>query len=209
MRFTVKTAIMSGLALAICPAITGAGEPGHEEDTVIGHTVSGQLAVVVNSPGPNELPPVSGLLNGWAADEPGLKSPDGDDPTNDFFTLGAGAIINLQLMSIDPALNVWSPGFVTRLNMPGNSLVIGGAEFDTHMTYHIDVDDPAFDPGQDVYSATFRLFDLGTTGYVPSEPFSLSFTPVPEPATIGLFGVVTLGLLVNRLRSKRRARRGS
>ncbi len=172
--------------------------PKHEEDTVIGRNAAGQLTVVVNSPGPNELPSVDTFIHGWAADEPGNKTPDADEPENDFFMLGDGAIINLELVSIDPALKVWSPGFNTSLSTPGQSFLLGGAEFDTHGTFHIDSTDPNFDPNQDVLVATLRVVDTGTTGYGASAPFSLSFTPVPEPTTILLAGLGAMGLFARR-----------
>jgi hypothetical protein len=179
------------------------GEHGHEEDVVVGRTGSGQLAAEVPSAEAIELPPVHGLLNGWAAIEPGMRSLESDEPKEDFFVLGAGATVALELVSIDPALKVWSPGFVSVLSAPGNSFILGGSEFDTHPTYHIDSMDPGFDPGVNQFSATFRLFDLGPTGYAPSEPFPLTFTPIPEPATSLLFILGALGVAAGGARSKR------
>lgn len=170
---------------------------GHGEDTVIGHNAAGQLAVFVNSPGPNVLPPVDSLIHGWAADEPGNKTPDADNPANDFFTLAPGAIIHLELVSIDPALKVWSPGFLNALTAPGNSFLLGGSDFDTHGTYHIDSTDPNFDPDQHVWAATLRVVDTGTTNYSASAPFTISFT-VPEPASLTLFGLIAVGVVAKQ-----------
>jgi len=176
---------------------------------VVGRNGSGQLATEVPVPGPHELPPVDVFLPGWAAADPGLLNLAIDEPIEDFFVLGPGAIVNLELVSIDPALKVWSEGFGSVLTSPGQSFIVDGSEFDYHPTFHIDSDDPAFDPATQVYSATFRLFDTGTTGYAPSEPFTLSFTPVPEPATVLLLGIGACGLLGNRWRAARPARRRS
>lgn len=190
--------LLLAMALAVLPASALAGPPEHGEDVVMGRMSSGQLATEVPVPGPHELFPVSGPISGWTADEPGFLSLGVDEPDEDFFVLGAGAIINLELVSIDPALKVWSPGFNTVLTAPGQSFLLGGAEFDTHGTFHIDSTDPAFDPEQDLYVATLRIVDTGTTGYSPSAPFSLSFTPVPEPATLLLASLGALGLLARR-----------
>lgn len=173
----------SAVLLAIAPVNVLAGPVEHEEDTLIGRTSNGQLGVVVNSPGLNELFPVSGLLRGWAGDEPGFTATDAFVPTEDLFPLGAGALVRLELVSIDPALKVWSPGFTALLDAPGESFLLGGAAFDTHATFHVDSSDPAFESGAIAYSATFRAFDAGETGYSASDPFTLQFTPVPEPAT--------------------------
>lgn len=177
---------------------TLAGPHEHGEDVVVGRTSSGQLATEVPVPGPHELPPISGLLNGWAADEPGLMNLAVDEPDEGFFVLGSGAIISLELVSIDPALKIWSPGFNAALTAPGQSFILGGSEFDTHGTFHIDATDPNFDPNQNLYVATLRLVDTGTTGYSPSAPFSLSFTPVPEPATSLMLLMSSIGLIARR-----------
>jgi len=194
---------LAGQAIAQAGVVAGTG---HEEDTVIGRNAAGQLVTQVGSPGLNVLPPVNGPLFGWAADEPGNKSPDADDPANDFFLLQDGAVINLQLVSIDPALKLWSPGFTSTLTHPGDSFILGGSDFDTHGTFHIDSTDPNFDPNQTEWSITLRAVDMGTTGYAASEPFALHFTPAPEPMTLamlGLAGVITLS------RGLRASRKGS
>lgn len=184
-------------AMALLGTLEGtvvAGPHQHGGDVVVGRTAKGQLAVEVPVGAPTPLDAVDGFLRGWAGDEPGFMSLAEDEPDEGFFVLGQGAIVGLDLLSIDPALKVWSPGFVSALTAPGQSFVLGGATFDTHGTFHIDSTDPAFDPGQDVFSATFRVVDTGTTGYAASEPFALAFTPVPEPMTVLLFGVGALGI---------------
>ncbi len=200
-RITWRRAVVMSLALLAWPVI-GRGGPPHGEDVVVGRNGAGQLATEVPVPGPHELPPVNIGLHGWALADPGLLNLTKDEPGEDFFTLASGAIINLELVSIDPALRVWSEGFGSALTGPGQSFIVGGSEFDYHPTYHINSDDPAFDPEVQVFSATFRLFDTGTTGYAPSEPFMLSFTPVPEPATFMLLGAGVVGALGNRIRRR-------
>lgn len=193
--------MICGTFLAAGSALAGPVE--HGEDLVIGRTSSGQLAVEVPVPGPHELPPVGGLLQGWAHDDPGLLSLDANEPGEDRFVLESGAIISLELVSIAPALKVWSPGFLSVLTTPGQSFVLGGSEFDAHPTFHIDSTDPALDPNEDLYFATFRVVDTGSTGYGPSGSFSLSFTPVPEPSTILLAGLGAWVINLSRSRPHR------
>jgi hypothetical protein len=196
-----KIAFVITAAFFMCPVI-GRGGPHHGEDIVVGRSGAGQLATEVPEPGPHELPPVNMFIHGWALADPGLLNLAADEPAEDFFALASGAAVNLELLSSDPALKVWSEGFGSVLTAPGNSFVIGGSQFDYHPTFHVDSHDPNFDPGVQLYSATFRLFDTGATAYMPSEPFTLTFMPVPEPTTALLFGVGVLGVLGKRVRGR-------
>ncbi len=199
LKVTLRPIAVMGMVLFTSPMV-GRGGPPHGEDVVVGRSGAGQLATEVPVPGPHELPPVNLGIHGWALADPGLLNLAGDEPGKDFFTLGAGAIVNLELVSVDPALKVWSEGFGSVLTAPGQSFIVGGSVFDYHPMYHIDSDDPAFDPATEIYSVMLRLFDSGATGYAPSEPFTLTFTPVPEPATGLLFVLGLLGVLGPRKR---------
>jgi len=50
--------------------------------------------------------------------------------------------------------------------------------------WHIDSTVPGVDPELNTYSATFRLLDQGTTGYLPTADYTLTFVPEPMSALL-------------------------
>lgn len=57
-------------------------------------------------------------------------------------------------------------------------------------------------PGE-VFAATFTVFDAGTTGYLESAPYTMTFVTVPEPMTVLLLGAGGLLGLKRRRRHNR------
>lgn len=161
----------------------------HEGDIVVGRTGTGQLAVEFDFDTTIGLPPVTGLITGWALDDPGFTTLESDEPKEDFFTIGAGAQVVFELVSVDPALAVWTPGFVHLLETAGQQFMLGGHEFDVHATFLIDPSHPSFNPNVDLYMLSFRLLDTGSTGYAVSDTYNVTFTPVPEPAMVLVLGI--------------------
>jgi len=178
----------------------------HEGEMVVGRTGANQLAVEFDSGETIELAPVNGLLTGWGADEPGLMALGMDEPDEGFFTLETGVVVVFELLSADPGFKVWSPGLADVLDTPGDQFILGATGFDEHPTYHIDADDPSFDPDVDEYFMTFRLLDSGITGYAPSESLTARFAPAPEPATVALIGVGAM--VLTRQSGRRQVRKG-
>lgn len=171
-------------------------------DLNVGRTSAGQLAVAFDFSQVLELPPIPAVLSGWGEAEPGFFSIDVDMPGDDFFMLDSGADIRFEVISFDPAFQGWTQGFAATFSNPGDQFVMGSPDFDEHPFWQINSDDPSFDPGQTVWMATGRVIDEGSTGYQPSEAFTLKFSPVPEPCT------ATLLLLGGVLVSRRRCTRG-
>ncbi|MBK8914274.1 MAG: PEP-CTERM sorting domain-containing protein [Phycisphaerales bacterium] len=169
-----------------------AGPHTHEGDGIVGVSSLGMLGIEIGDE-PFEVPPVDPLnpfgLVGWLGDEPGFTSLDADEPDEDFFQLGAAAIVRLEVVSLDPALKVLDPNAGLASILVGQSFLLGGAPFDTHPLWFIDANDPGFDPLQTIWTGEFRLIDAGSTGYDPSETFEIAFAPVPEPASLGLLGL--------------------
>jgi len=180
-----------------------------EGDLNVGATADGQLSAVFSFDELLPLPPVDGFLQGWASDEPGFFSIEAPIPSVNLFPLKKGALVELEVVSFDPALQAWLPGFSSTLRNPGNTWLVGTAQFDAHLFWHVDSTAPEFDPATDVFTATFLLRDVGTTGYAASDPFTLSFTPVPEPTTVLLLGMGGLGLIGARRSINARGGSGS
>ena len=166
----------------------GGDDHGHE-DFVVGRTGAGQLAVEFDIAELIELPPASGLIQGWAAADTDIMNLKSKKPEEDFFVLDSGAQIIFELVSIDPAFKLWSPGFGSLLDTPADEFVLGTSDFDIHLTFHIDTEDLAFDPSVDTFAVGFRLRDDGVTGYAPSSTMTANFIAVPEPAALLLLSV--------------------
>jgi hypothetical protein len=177
---TISRRMAVGVLFAWAGVTPGMAGDGHGDDIVVGRDGSGGLAFEFGGEQPIPLFPIDGLLNGWAANEPGFMSLEADEPGEDFFTLGTSANIVLDIVAIDPALKLWTPGFGTVLDHAGDQFLLG-TEFDVHLTFHIDSSDPLYDGSQTLWQATVQFIDTGATGYAVSEPLVLSFSPVPWP----------------------------
>ncbi len=169
----------------------------HEGDLGVARTFGGTLQVVAWSGQPVFLPPVNGVLAGWAANSPGFDRVDAEAPAEDIFQLQPGAQIRLEAVSVPDAFKVWAANLSTRIDAPGQSLPLGDHNLHTHLVWHIDSTDPLFDPGQSTWTAAFRLVDTGTTQYSPSGPFEMTFTNIAaQVPAVSSWGACILGLLV-------------
>jgi hypothetical protein len=163
----------------------------HEGDIVVGRTGAGQLTVEFDEfDHVVELPPVSGLLNGWAGEEPGFDHLEADEPSEDFYVLEAGVSVVFEVVSFDPAFR--GDPLTDDLHNPGDQGVLGDELFHEHIDWFIDRDDPAFDPLQTVWEAQFKLVDTGTTNYADSQTYTLKFAPEPGTMSLLAFGGVFL-----------------
>lgn len=191
---SLSSCVMFGIATA--PVL---GQHQHEGDVVIGRSGSGQLKLEADLDHVRVLEDVNGLLNGWAGDEPGFEALLEDEPDEGFYRLASGAQIWLEGISLDPALKVHNPLNPSLLiDSPGDQLFLGDHELHDHVIWHVDSLDTGFNPLQTVWYGTFKLVDKGTTAYADSDPFTLGFTNVPEPGTLGLLFMGSLAALRRR-----------
>lgn len=148
----------------------------HDVDIWVGRTSTGQLAIGgadVSQPIP--LLSTSGLINGWADNDPGFDRVVTAQPAYNLFPLASGADISLHLVSADPAFRVIDNSF-SILELPGDETYLGDSQLHTHLTWHINADHPQFDPLQCEWNAAFVLIDDGSTNYRDSAPLTLMFT---------------------------------
>ncbi len=175
-RFNMIAIIGPVIALS---AWVGRVEAQHADDIWVGRTMAGQLRIggLPVDEEPIALPPSGGLFNGWADNEPGFDRVVTDDPPNDLLTLQPGAQIWLEVVEMDTAFRAIDTSFNV-LDDPGEQTLLGGSTLHIHVTWHINSDDPAFNPTQYRWDATFKLVDTGTTGYADSEPFTMHFANI-------------------------------
>ncbi len=163
MLYNRRTCALSIVCLSLAAASsTLAGDDhghGHAGDFIVGKDGSDQIEIEFDFDESLPLGPIDGpLLFGCVNDEPGFLSLDEDEPDEGFFVLPGGASIVFEIVSISVGLKVHTPGFGAVLDSPGAQFVLGSPPFDVHPTFHIDENDPAFDPDAE-FSLTLRLLD--------------------------------------------------
>ena len=181
-RFDLCSIVVS--AIALTPTALAQPEPD-EGDLWPAVSAAGQLKLSPVGLDPADplqnivvLPSTAGLLQGWSSNEPGFDDVEADDLTNDAFTFAPGGFIRVEVLSLDPALLVWTPGL--QLVPAGGSAALGSTDSDvhTHLIWHIRSNTPEFDADRTFWRGTFRLIDTGNTAYAPSLPFTLYFSRV-------------------------------
>jgi hypothetical protein len=163
---------LTGLLVAVL-LVCSAGIACAEDDIVLGHNAAGQLKVQVGFDEPLGLPvSVFPGIPGYATGAMGFHSAALDQPSNDFFQVSPAADFRFILLTNDPGMEVWNDhgsGYMTN----GESFYVGVAPFDTHPVWNLLGGRPG-----DWSSLTLRFRDLNGI-YLDSDPFVLSFTPIP------------------------------
>lgn len=176
-RGPIMTQIRTFINAAVIAALSvSTAFAQHVGDVVVGRTAAGRLTIGGFSPDDNivVLPPVSGLFNGWSDNNPGFDRLVTSEPENDFYTLGSGVQVRIEVVSVDPAFMAVSSSFVV-IDDPGERIILGGSTLHAHLTWLINSNEPDFDPLKVLWQATFRLVDTGSTAYTASEPFTFYF----------------------------------
>jgi hypothetical protein len=201
-------AFTTAAVLSLVPALfTDSAAAQHLDDIIVGRSAAGQLKFEAGLDEVHLLLPVNPPLSGWTGDEPGFDHLEVNEPDEDFFVLGAGAEVWLEGISLDAALRVYRNDLGAAILSPGQQILLGDHLLHTHVIWNISSSDPGFDPGQEVWSGTFKLVDKGVTGYAESEPFTLRFTNIPEPATLVMLAAGGLALVRRRRAHAREASR--
>ena len=184
----------SVITAAALAAVAGTAAADFETDFGVGRDASNNLVVEFNFDNIAAIPesPDLGAFDGFFSDEPGFAGFDFDEPDEGIFALEAGAIIRFELISADPGFRVYNPAFTSVLN-PGDGFnfdaVTPTSTFDDHPWWTVERSDPGFDESVFEYEVSFRLLDVGTTGYGSTDPITVTFTRVPTPASAMLLGL--------------------
>ncbi len=192
---------LTALVFALGLAAPATAHDDHGDITVgrtgITQPTATRLAIEADLDSPVFLAPASGLAAGWTSGHPGFNALAGDEPDERFWTLASGAQVRLEVVSISGGLAVVQPGGGAIADAAGESVLLGGATLHAHPTWYAQAS--TLGSGwTGTLTATFRLIDTGTTGYESSDPFTMTFTNVPEPTAAILLGLGALGLVRRR-----------
>lgn len=185
--------------LACCAVVNPALADEEHSDIELGQNGSGKLSLLGIPDEPIFLDPVSGLINGWSAAEPGLfeveLTEEGVSPLDTFVNTG----IKLELVSHDNGLEVIEAGLAFTADDNGESVALGteAGAVHSHPTWFINsaVVGGSF---EGTLNATFKLIDTNGN-YAESDVFALQFTNVPEPGS-ALALLIGAGLVASRRR---------
>lgn len=174
-------------ALAIIGTLAGTVASSMAHETFIGQTADHQLAFILDDhlevPIPLDESMMPGIP-GFAADEPGLVSLDVS--SEGFEPLNPLSEIELLFLGGDAEIQMWGEGADQPL-APGETLYLGLAPFHVHAIWNIHAGEAG-----GVYELNFQFRDRSGIAST-SEPIALSFTAVPEPASLNLLAA---GLLI-------------
>lgn len=186
------------VTLGLVAALGQAARAGmiKEDDVNIGLDLAQNKLGVIWSGDDVALGELAGPIFGFGLDEPGLISLE--IPFDGLVPLPDGVEIVLEVISFDPALKGWTPGFSSTFSNPGDTWSLGLTPVHSHPFWHIDSTDAGFNPMQTEWHATFRFVDANPNGYAASDPVTVVFTP--EPATLALMAVGAACLVWRRRR---------
>jgi hypothetical protein len=176
-------------AIGVVAWLVGSALAGIKPDDInIGVDASSHRLVLLWSGEEVELEELNGPLFGFGLDEPGLISIE--SAVMGLVPPDPGANLVLEVIAFDPALRGWTPGFGASFRFPGDTFDLGGVPAHEHVFWHIDATDLGYvaPPAQTEWNATFRILDTGSTGYLPSEPITVTF--LPEPGSVVLLAAL-------------------
>ncbi len=185
--------ILTVLTLIASPVL--ADDHAHE-DIVVGVSGTGQLKVEFDHwDEAHELDYVDGVIEGYLGHAPGFGHLETPEPAEDFYPLADGVTVYFEIISFESAFQAWGAGMSGPYSTPGDQLLLGDEMLHEHLHWHIDTTHPLYEEANMPFSAQFRLVDLGSTNYLPSETYELMFAPEPTTAVM-----LSLSLLALRRR---------
>lgn len=189
------------LATLLIPTHTAAIAGPVELDVVLGVNAANQIVFEPFDFGLIALdafsdPPIPFLPEeGFIGDNPGWLA--GEEATlGDLLPLDPAANLSVEFLNLSAALRAYEASGGNEITV-GEFLPLGGPQFDVHPLWVIDSTSPQFNPNQTEWDGTFRIVDLGTTAYAPSDVHTFRFT-TPEPGTLGMLAFAALGLMRSR-----------
>ena len=195
----LKTFLLSAWligSLTVAPAFAG-GEPHADLEVglVPGTTqlmVAGDEDLLSGVESIELFPGTGFFTGGFAESEPGWEAVEVDEPGEiDAIDITMPHQISLQRVSFDSGFEMYEPPFSPVLTSDGLSYPF--IQEATESGFHNDLIYANFGNLGDTFAATFQLVDPSGT-YGASDPFTLNFVNVPEPATAALLlmGVVAV-----------------
>lgn len=161
---------------AIAAVVLAAQTAFAHEEILVGTDGAGKLTALVDEP--FELPEsIFQGYDGWASGFPGFfADPAASDPNEAIFALPDGSDLEFELLRFDPGMRVLNDHGSAYLEL-GERYHLGGVFFDVHPLWNI-TDGVVGDP----LTMDIRIYDRNGLSS-QSEEITLTFIPVPEPAT--------------------------
>ena len=169
-------------ALVVATTAALAAQASAHNPINIARTAGGQLTHHIHAQQPEPLnPSVFPEYPGWADFDVAIEALDKDHEDDGLFTLDSAANIDLRVVAADQGVRVAFA--LAEFIEPGTSFNLGHSYFHFHPAWNIFEGEIGH-----IYEITFQLHDR-TGMYADSEPFNVSFTPIPAPA-----GIVAMSL---------------
>jgi hypothetical protein len=198
--------------LAVCLVFYGVGtvfaQPhGHGDDFIIGRSGDAFPQIRIEADpdilsGVESIPllPGEGAYEGfYAVNDPGWIGLESDEPEGAFYMLLPDHQVSLKRISFDASLSMFDPTTGQILEEDGETFLFpltSEGLIHSHLIFAGDgVEGTTWD-------ATFQIVDPSGV-HAASDPFTVSFLAVPEPAALALLGVGMMLLLNRRLKERR------
>jgi len=127
-----------------------------------GLSASSTLSLANDNPAVIFLTEVDGILEGWADSNPGWNA--ATDGTPGLAPMEPGAALFFEVNQFTTSMKIYDSVF-QELHEHGDLGELGGHDMHTHYTWLIDRADGDFDPERVGWRGSYRVIDMGTTGY--------------------------------------------